>query len=236
MPNPYCISMDVGANASVTFGPFVNELLFPELRIEKTPDEPANDVQAGDDAVFSISLFNDGTGTAHGATLNDATLPPMTSGWTVIANPGPNPLAAWATCAITGLAGATQTLNCGPEEIPAGESRTVTLSADTQAPEDCGDKNNPTATGDATNADPVTDSGNIDVLCGDLDVEKTPDELEQDPSANDIVAGEEAVFTIVTTNTGDGIARGSDLNDVLPPVSNGWAIVDAGPERQSRVG
>ncbi len=103
----------------------------------------------------------------------------------------------------------------------------MTLSADTQAPEDCGDKNNPTATGDATNDDPVSDSGNIDVLCGDLDVEKTPDE-DPDPlneTANNIIAGEEAVFTIVTTNTGDGIARGSDLNDLqLPPVANGWSI------------
>ena len=223
-----CITQPVGANATVTFGPFENEFLFPVLRIEKTPDEDsndpgANDIQAGDDAVFSITLFNDGTGEADGATLNDP-LPLMTNGWEVIANPGgedPWPEA----CLISGAAGAAQTLDCGPANLPAGESFTVTVSAETQAPEDCGDKNNPVATGDADDAEPVTDSGNLDVLCGDLDVEKTPDEDEADPSANDIVAGEEATFTIVTTNNGDGIAKGSELSDLsLPAVTNGWAI------------
>ena len=127
---------------------------------------------------------------------------------------------------------AAQTLDCGPANLPAGESFTVTVSAKTQAPEDCGDKNNPVATGDADDADPVTDSGNLDVLCGDLDVEKTPNEDEGDPSANDIVAGEFATFIILTTHNGDGIARGSELSDLsLPAVTNGWSILGpTGPE------
>ena len=234
VPDPNCISMDVDANSSVVFGPFVNEFLFPVLRIEKTPDEDAqnagaNDVQAGDDAVFGITLFNDGTGTADGATLNDP-LPIMTNGWEII-SPNPGAETEWASCAITGSAGAQQTLNCGPEDIVAGDSRTVTVSAETQAPEDCGDKNNPVATGDADDADPVTDSGNLDVLCGNLDVEKSPDEDPQDASANDIFAGENAVFSILTTNNGDGIAKGSTLDDWLPAVTNGWTILGpVGPE------
>jgi Domain of unknown function DUF11 len=237
--DPNCIQLVVGANATVTFGPFVNEFLFPVLRIEKTPDEDpqnpgANDVQAGDDAVFSITLFNDGTGTADGATLNDP-LPAMANGWEIIANPGGE--SAWADCTITGDAGDPQTLNCGPEDLVAGESFTVTLSAETQAPEDCGDKDNPVATGDADDAELVTDSGNLDVLCGDLDVEKTPDEDPQDESANDIFAGDFATFSIVTTNTGDGIAKGSTLDDLLPAVENGWTLLGpTGPEDHRRSG
>jgi uncharacterized repeat protein (TIGR01451 family) len=211
VPDPNCITMPVGANSSVVFGPFVNEFLFPDLRIEKTPDEDAqnpgvNDVQAGDNASFTITLFNDGTGTANGATLEDD-LPSMSNGWSIDSTD-------WADgCAIVG-----DHLSCGPEDIAADGSRSVTVSTETQAPEDCGDHDNPLATGDADNADPVTDSGNFDVLCGDLDVEKTPD-------GDDIFAGDTATFSIVTTNNGDGEARGSTLSDFLPAVANGWAIV-----------
>ncbi|MDH4334187.1 MAG: DUF11 domain-containing protein [Chloroflexota bacterium] len=223
VPDATCITQAVGANSSVTFGPFVNELLYPELRIEKTPDEDqadasANDVTAGDYASFSITLYNDGTGTAKGATLSDD-LPAMTNGWAVQTK-------NWAgACVITGSAGGAQHLACGPEDIGAGGSRTVTVRALSEAPDDCGDVNNPDATGDATNADPVNDSGNVDVLCGDLDVEKSPDEDAQKPTANDIYAGDDAIFSIVTTNKGDGEARGSTLEDDLPAVDNGWAII-----------
>jgi uncharacterized repeat protein (TIGR01451 family) len=219
-----CITQVVGANTTVTFGPFVNELLFPVLRIEKTPDEDAqdpgaNDVTAGDDASFTITLYNDGTGTADGATLEDD-LPAMSSGWEIDSTD-------WADgCEITGSAGATQHLSCGPEDIEASGSRFVTVTTETQAPEDCGDHDNPLATGDADNADPVTDAGNFDVLCGDLDVEKTPDEDAQDEAANDIFAGDDAIFSIVTRNVGDGEARDSTLSDAtLPAVANGWAII-----------
>ena len=219
-----CITQVVGANTTVTFGPFVNELLFPVLRIEKTPDEDAqapgaNDVTAGDDASFTITLYNDGTGTADGATLEDD-LPAMSSGWGIDGTD-------WADgCEITGSAGATQHLSCGPEDIEASGSRFVTVTTETQAPEDCGDHDNPLATGDADNADPVTDAGNFDVLCGDLDVEKTPDEDAQDEGANDIFAGDDAIFSIVTSNLGDGEARDSTLSDAtLPAVANGWAII-----------
>lgn len=234
-----CVTQVVGPNSEVTFGPFVNEFLFPELRIEKTPDEDgadasANDVTAGDDAVFGITLYNDGTGTADGATLDDD-LPAMANGWAIIANPGAED--AWTDCEITGAAGGVQNLSCGPEDIEAGGSRTVTVSAETLAPDDCGDVNNPVATGAADNADSVTDAGNIDVLCGDLDVEKYPDEDAQDGSLNDIYAGghhpedhsgdqhHDAVFSIVTTNNGDGEARDSTLDDDLPIVENGWVII-----------
>ena len=221
-----CVTKVVGPNSEVTFGPFVNELLFPVLRIEKTPDEgtdaSANDVTAGDDAVFGITLYNDGTGAADGATLDDD-LPAMANGWAIIANPGAED--AWADCEITGTAGGAQNLSCGPEDIEAGGSRTVTVSAETLAPDDCGDQDNPVATGAADNADSVTDGGNIDVLCGDLDVEKYPDEDAQDGSVNDIYAGDDAVFSIVTSNNGDGEARGSTLDDDLPIAENGWAII-----------
>ena len=221
-----CIKQVVGPSTTVTFGPFVNELLFPELRIEKTPDEgqdPAdNAVTAGDDAAFGITLFNDGTGKARGATLEDD-LPAVTNGWSIISNPGGED--AWADCEITGSAGAAQHLSCGPEDLAAGDSLTVTVSTETAAPDDCGDLNNPDATADADNADAVIDAGNIDVLCGDLDVEKTPDEDAGDGGLNDIVAGEDAVFSIVTTNKGDGEARGATLEDDLPAVTNGWSII-----------
>ncbi|MEO6058870.1 MAG: hypothetical protein ABIQ05_02695, partial [Candidatus Limnocylindria bacterium] len=234
---PYCFSLDVAANSSVTFGPFVNELLFPVLRIEKTPDEDqadasANDVTAGDWAVFTITLYNDGTGAADGATLDDD-LPAMTNGWAIGSSSWPED----GDCVITGPAGGAQNLSCGPADIGAGDSRYVTVRALTEAPDDCGDVNNPVASGAADNADSVTDAGNIDVLCGDLDVEKYPDEDAQDGSLNDIYAGghhpedhsgddhHDAVFSIVTTNNGDGEARDSTLDDDLPIVENGWVII-----------
>ena len=222
--DPVCQFLDVGPNSSVTFGPFVNELLFPVLRIEKTPDEDqadagANDVTAGDLAVFTITLYNDGTGAADGATLDDD-LPAMTNGWAIGSTSWPED----GDCVITGPAGGAQNLSCGPADIGAGDSRYVSVQALTEAPDDCGDVNNPVATGAADNADSVTDAGNIDVLCGELDVEKYPDEDAEDGSLNDIYAGAEAVFSIVTTNNGDGEARGSTLDDELPIVENGWWI------------
>ena len=67
----------------------------PDLGITKVADDPST-VTAGDDVGFTITVTNDGPGTALGATLND----PLPSGdgvnWTIESQTG------GASCAIGG--------------------------------------------------------------------------------------------------------------------------------------
>ncbi len=72
-------------------------------------------------------------------------------------------------------------------------SFSVTVRALTDA-DDCGLLDN-TAFTDADNNPAVSDVGDITVLCGDIDVDKTPD-------GGEVTAGDTASFTIVTSNSG----------------------------------
>jgi fimbrial isopeptide formation D2 family protein/uncharacterized repeat protein (TIGR01451 family) len=88
--------------------------------------------------------------------------------------------------------------------------------------EDCGTLDNPLATVESTNDGSDTDSGEIDVLCPDVSVEKTTDTPE-------INAGDTAHYLIKVTASGVGTSVGVTLHDDLPSIDGTWnvAIVDA---------
>ena len=202
-------------------------MLCPQIRVEKTPDENGanNDVTAGDAATFTITVFNDGAGTANGVNLFDD-LPGL--GWSVVAGAS----TTLTNCAVSSalvnvdadpeLEDVGQWLGCGPDTIGAGLSKKATVTKTTVNPTDCGEIDN-TATVTASNGAGDSDSGNIDVLCPQIRVEKTPDEIEGQAGANDVTVGGAATFTITVFNDGDGTANGVNLFDDLPGL--GWSVV-----------
>jgi uncharacterized repeat protein (TIGR01451 family) len=207
-----CGALDNTAFADADNNPAVSDVgditvLCGDIAVDKTPD--GGEVTAGDTASFTIVTSNNGDGAAKGSELSDV-LPAVENGWSVSSED-------WAgDCTITGAAGDPQTLACGPEDIPAGASRSVTVEAVTTG-DDCGLLDNPLAEASTTNDGSDDDAGDITVLCGDIGVDKTPDGAV-------INATDDASFTIVTSNSGDGEARGASLSDVLPAVDNGWSI------------
>ena len=171
-----------------------------DLTVDKTPDSQM--INAGDDVVFTIAVTNNGPSTAKGVTLSDA-LPSGTAG-------------AWVEdpdnlkCEITG----GNQLDCDFGDVPAGESRTVTVSAPTDI-DNCGVYDN-TATASATNADDAEDDGQVTCQKSSLLVDKTPD-------SQTINAGDDVAFTIKVDNNGPGTAKSVTLVDNLPGgVAGAW--------------
>jgi|GEM_PF-2483211 len=167
--------------------------------VQAIKDADASPVNAGDPIGFTVTIQNNGTGVAKGATGSDVlpagiawSIDGAANGWSIVAG----------------------SLVFGPTDLIAGESRTVHIVGVTDAA-DCGVVPN-TVTVDATNEsnDPsITDdnsaSANVTVNCPDLDVEK-------DATDGTISAGEVAEFSIVISNVGTGVAYGVSVDDDLP--------------------
>ncbi len=173
--------------------------LFPSLEILKTADDAS--VSAGSDIGFTVTVGNQGPGVANNVTLSDPL--PAGSGvnWSIdpaYAGPG--------TCAIDGNPPA-ETLNCAFGNMAAGASASVHVQSATTA-DSCGLYPN-TGTADADNFEPVQASASTEVLCPDLDIEKTT-------STPVVTAGDTAFYTITVSNTGSGTATGVTINDSLP--------------------
>lgn len=163
----------------------------PDLVIDKSTT--TGTVSAGQTISFDITVTNNGPGIAFGVTLSD----PLPTGagvsWTENS----------AQCSIT-----AGVLNCAFGDLASGASASVTLSsATTEA--SCKTYNN-TATADATNDDPVSDSASIVVQCPDLQITKVAD------NPTTVTAGDQVGFTITVSNGGPGTAFGATLNDPLP--------------------
>ncbi len=106
----------------------------PDLEVVK--EAGASPISAGDTASFTITVTNTGEGTAYGATLSD-TLPAGVA-WAETADSD-------GVCAVAG-----GVLSCGPVDLPAGESFSVTVAGVTDAA-DCGElENTATASGRPT--------------------------------------------------------------------------------------
>jgi uncharacterized repeat protein (TIGR01451 family) len=168
----------------------------PNLAIDKTADHAT--VNAGDPIGFSITVTNNGVGTAKSVTLND----PLPTGagisWSISpAYPGPG------TCNI-----ASNTLSCSFGDMANGASATVHVVSNTTVATPCQAYLN-TATAQATNNSQVQDSASTTVQCPALQITKTADA----PSVN---AGDPIGFTISVKNTGAGTAQGGTLVDPLP--------------------
>ena len=174
----------------------------PDIHVQKTADN--SPISAGDEASFTITVTNDGVGSAYDVTLTD-TLPAGVA-WTDDS----------AACDIAG-----GVLTCDFGTIAPNASRTVTVSGDTDAA-DCGTLPN-TASAVASNesaadATDNSDSAEIVVDCPAILITKTA--VDGQVNATDQVA-----FDIVVTNTGDGNAYGVTVADTLPTDSGlGWSI------------
>ncbi len=147
-------------------------------------------INAGEDAVFDITVTNTGTGTATGVSLSDP-LPSGVSGDWVVSG-------ADAGDCVSPIAAST--LECEFGNLTAGESRTVTVTAPTDF-ENCTVLDN-TATASSTNA--PNDSDNASITCDkpNLSVDKTPD-------AQSINAGENVVFDVTRQQRRTGNRQGS---------------------------
>jgi uncharacterized repeat protein (TIGR01451 family)/fimbrial isopeptide formation D2 family protein len=174
----------------------------PDLTIAKTPDNGA--ATAGEDATFTIKVKNtDAHATAHGVVVHDV-LPAGLSYTAGTATAAPaagfsETGASGSTIdwAITSLApGATVTITV-PVHVASGVATgsTLTNTASTHAEEVPDDK---------------ADTGSLVVgTKTDLKVTKTA-------SKSSVVAGEEIVYTLTTTNVGPSDALVSTLTDTLP--------------------
>ncbi|MBK5111783.1 MAG: DUF11 domain-containing protein [Thermoleophilia bacterium] len=163
----------------------------PGLSVTKTPD--AQNINAGEDVVFTVQVDNAGPGTAKGVTVSD-TLPAGTAGAWVEDPDNPD-------CEIAG-----GVLNCDFGDLAAGASESVTVKAPTDG-DNCGVYDN-TASYTAGNAPNGSDDGQVTCLQPNLSVTKTGN--------GNIKAGEDVVFTIQVSNAGPGVAKNVALTDDLP--------------------
>lgn len=176
---------------------FFEAPLPPDLAVSKTPDDGV--VDPGEAASFTIAVENAGPGAAEGVTLEDSL---------------PGDLAWREDPDVDGceISDGTE-LSCEFGELDAGETASVTVSADTTSA-NCGVLDN-TATASADNHEPVSDSGAIEVRCGAIAITKTAkhadDSGETEP---DLSAG----FTITD-------ASGAEVASVTTD-ANGEACVD----------
>ncbi len=160
----------------------------PNLVVLKTADD--SEINAGDTAAFTITVTNNGDGTAYGVTLTD-TLPA-----------GVNWQTADQRCDITG-----GVLTCDLGDMGSGASTEVHVSGTTDAA-DCGVLHN-TATVSSDNQAPISSSADITVDCPDISVVKTADDDTVD-------AADQVGFTITVANAGPGTAYDVMLADTLP--------------------
>ncbi|HVL89128.1 MAG TPA: hypothetical protein VM841_02720, partial [Actinomycetota bacterium] len=169
-------------------------VLCPSLGIEKTADDEV--VTAGESIGFTISVSNDGAGTATSVTLSD-TLPAGPGlGWAVDGG------SAAGRCAIE-----DGVLSCDLGDLAAGAGAEVHISSRTSG-DSCGSYEN-LARASAANHGEVAARATTRVDCAAIEILKTADEIS-------VEAGGPAGFTIEVRNGGDGIARGVVVRDPLP--------------------
>ncbi len=196
-------------NAAHADNDITTEVIHPDL--ELTKDAVDGLISAGEDACFTITVTNQGEGSAFNVSMTD-TLPG--SGWFIDSQ-----TATWA-CQITG----GNSLECTAAEMTGSltggnQSENVTVCRTTTA-DDCGLlENSAEVTNDLIEDPdqfPNSDNDDIAVSCPDVHVNKTADN-------SPILAGEEACFTIVVSNSpGDATAFDVELDDTLP--GTGWSI------------
>jgi uncharacterized repeat protein (TIGR01451 family) len=186
-------------------------VLCPHLTIDKAAD--AASVTVGSPIGFTVTVTNDGAGTATGVHVSD----PLPTGegivWTIASQAGP------LTCAInSGTLDCTGTLAAGAVETVHVTSPTV-WNADNNS---CGTYPNIAHVSAGNVVGSPQASASEDVLCPDLHVVK-------DADLGTVNAGQDIGFTITASNTGQGDATGALIHDVLPTGTGiSWTIDVAG--------
>jgi len=195
-------------NAAHADNDITTTVIHPDLHLVKEAED--GEISAGDQACFTITVTNEGEGSAKNVDMTD-TLPG--TGWSIDSSS-----ATW-TCNITGgnmlectAAELTGSLTGGKQEVFVKVCRTTTA-------EDCGVLENSASVDNDLVEDPDdfsnSDGAAILVDCPDVHVDKTADN-------SPITAGDEACFTMVVSNAGPGTAHDVELDDTLP--GTGWAI------------
>ncbi len=148
-----------------------------------------------------------GPGIARAATLNDQLPGPVAGNWTIDSQPNGDP------CSIT-----NGTLSCEFGDLGPGESRTVTVAAQTDL-ENCAVLEN-TATAAAENSPSAEDQATINCQRPGLEISKTGN--------GSINAGENVAFDVTVSNAGPGTAKAVTLADPLPgPTAGNWSVSGA---------
>jgi uncharacterized repeat protein (TIGR01451 family) len=199
-------------NVSQTAGPVNVTVQCPHITITKTADQPS--VTVGDPIGFTITVTNDGQGTATNVDLEDTLPTGAHITWSIDNAHTSGPL----TCAI-----ANGALSC-TGSLASGGSETVHITSPTlwsPSGNSCGTYHNvaQVSAGNAVIDDPTADASE-DVLCPDLHITKTHD-------AAAVNAGTPIGFTITASNTGQGAAAGVLISDPLPSGVT-WTIDAAG--------
>ena len=175
----------------------------------KTADNAT--VTAGSPIGFTMTVTNNGAGTATNATLSDA-LPTATGlSWSISpAYTGPG------TCSI---AGTPQVLTCAFGDLAPTASATVHVTSPTTG-STSGTISN-TAVTRADNNPPTETTTTVTVNSPNLVVSKVADNAT-------VSSGDPIGFTITVTNTGLGAATNAVLNDTLPTATGvSWTISPA---------
>ena len=186
----------------------------PDIDITKVADDES--VSAGSDVGFTITVTNDGPGTAYDVTVEDE----LPEGLDWVVDPEVD------GCAIT-----EGVLECDLGDLEDGDEVEIHISASTDE-DDCGTYDN-LATADASNDDAVDDQDSVAVLCPGLNIGKSADDVLVD-------AGDEVGYSIVVSNVDDGVppAEGTatdvTVTDELPegldwsldPAVDGCAITE----------
>jgi uncharacterized repeat protein (TIGR01451 family) len=180
-----------------------------DIHILKTAD--AAQVNVGSPIGFTLTVSNDGSGDAHGVTLND-TLPTNAGLSWSIASQG----AGWGgSCAI-----AAGKLSCGPVTVPAGTTQaastfTVHITSPTTGATggDCPTTGTVNNTGSVTTTNDGTGQSSASTCVQalvDLSVTKAGSPATQTLGAGNIT------WTIVVTNNGPSEATGVTIADPMP--------------------
>ncbi|MFP5371290.1 MAG: choice-of-anchor P family protein [Actinomycetes bacterium] len=164
----------------------------------KDRTDPAPVVSSGTSIGFSVTVTNNGPGTAKGVTLTD----PLPGGAGIDWSESPDTTA----CSITGSP-QTETLNCSFGDLAAGQSVTVHVSSPTTGA--TSGTFTYTATAQATNAPPATGSDSVRVDKPSITITKRAD-------ATTVDAGSPIGFTVTVRSNGPGTAAAVTLNDPLP--------------------
>src|SRR5437867_2997078 len=190
--------------ANNTSGPIQITVNCPDVTITKAAAQIT--INAGDQATYTVTVTNSGPGDAADVTLTD-TVPGAVAapGWAVGG-------ADAAACAPNPVAGGTL-LTCTFGTLPAGQSRTITLTA-TATAANCPVMNNSAHV--AASNEAAAQQGNndvgpvpINVNCPDVTITKAAAQIT-------INAGGQASYTITVTNNGPGDAANVTLTDTLP--------------------
>ena len=202
----YSVTLTLGQTAS---GNVFGNTQHPDLTITKTADD--SHVTAGDAIGYTITVTNNGPGTAANVKLSD-TLPTNTGTWSF-----DSPSAGWGgTCGIT-----AGVLSCGGASgvtLAASASLSVHVSS-TTSKASCPNVTNHASVASSNN-DPGTVNSTdavITVDCPTLTITKVAD-------ATTVSAGDSVGYTITVHNNGPGNAYGVKLSDTLPTNTGTWSF------------